>query len=578
MSVFGGKDLRHQTLEGKIFPSFSYYNFGVAYYKTGQYEKALETFKKGLDKGEIWALSYIISIYRELRQFDNAETYAKRLIKVSPQDSNGYISLGAVYVDQGKYDEAISTLKPYSDNDEALPLLGKAYLGKKQYNDAISHYKKAIELKPKVVDRYIGLAEIYNEMENFGEAISTLKKALEIKPNNKRLHYELTYTYMAAGRFGDAIKVIDKAVEDVYVIKGIGTTIQIEEKYPVVKDLIPSGPAKKAGIEVGDRIIKINGQSTKEWDINKVIESIRGQEDTQVTLTIERKGLDKPFEKTITREKIIAATPFGMRSLINAIKGNFSEARKDAEKAYSLSPIDGWAKSALSFAYIIESPPFAKEGKITDAIKILSDTKDSFDRLLEALAYSKMGDLKKSFDIYTSIPEGYLQSKNVFKKHFINAVLESLAPYLEDRKGQARFFEAKGQYREALKEYEEILKITDEKETKAIRSHVAMLIKARPDIAQLAEQARKHALRAEVSTKEGKFDDAVKEYKEAIKISPFFPQLYKAIALNYAELKDYKQAIKNLQIYLDLYPDAPDTREVKDQIYKWEFMMEKVGK
>jgi len=30
-----------------------------------------------------------------------------------------------------------------------------------------------------------------------------------------------------------------------------------------------------------------------------------------------------------------------------------------------------------------------------------------------------------------------------------------------------------------------------------------------------------------------------------------------------------------MNIYLELYPDAPDIRAAKDQIYKWEFMMEK---
>ena len=487
---------------------------------------------------------------------------------------------------QSKYDEAISILNrnTFSQNNKALVLLGKAYLGKKQYNDALSYYKKAIELKPKEdIDGYIGLAQVCSEMGNYGEAINTLNKALEIEPNDARLHSELTNAYMIAGKFDEAIKVIDKAVEDVYVIRGIiGATIQIEDKYPVVKDLIPSGPAKRAGIEVGDRIIKINGQSTKKWDINKTIENLRGQEGTQVTLKIERKGVDKPFEKTVTREKIItagAATPLGMKSLINAIKGNFAEARKDAEKAYALASYDGWAKSAISFIYIIDSPPLAKEGKITEAIKILSTKKDSpFDRLLEALAYSKMGDLKKSIDTYTSIPEEYLQTKNVFHQQFRNAVLESLKPYVENKKETAKSLKAKGQYREALKEYEELLKIADEKGAKEIRSHVAMLIKARPDIAQLLEEARRHVMRAETSTKEGKFEDAVKEYKEAIKIAPFFSQLYKAIALNYEALKDYRQAIKNMNIYLDLYPEAPDVRAAKDQIYKWEYMMEKGGK
>ena len=523
-------------------------------------------------------------IYESLMFLEKQLNLAKAHIKQHPNDFTAFVALANLSRLTKNYDEAIAAAKrsiELNPNDShAYALLGLIYQAQKKYKESVENLRKAIALDSKFLPHYFKLVTVYEEIENYNEAINTLKKSIEIEPNNVGLYSKLTYSYMAAGRFDDAVKVINKVVQDIYVIKGIGTTIQIEEKYPVVKDLIPSGPAKKAGIEVGDRIIKINGQSTKELDINKVTENIRGQEGTQVTLTIERKGVDKPLEKIVTREKMItagAATALGMRSLINAIKNNFGEARKDAEKAYSLNPNNGWARGALSFAYIIESPPLAKEGKITEAIKILSGTKNNFDRLLEALAYSKMGDLKKSFDIYTSIPEEYLQSKNVFRQQFRNVVLESLAPYVEDKKKSAKSLEAKGQYRDALKEYVEILKIAEEKEAKEIRSHVAMLIKARPDIAQLPEQARKHALRAEVATKEGKFADAIREYKEALKISPFFPQIYKAQALNYEALKDYKQAITNLKIYLELYPDAPDAREAKDQIYKWEFMLEKGG-
>jgi len=572
------------------------FNLGESYYKTGHYEKALETYKYILntvpnDGAQAVALGYIISIYRKLKQFENAEIYAKRWIKVSPQYSNGYIELGAVYVDQDKYDEAIFTLKPYSDNDDAIVLLGKAYLGKKQYNDAISYYRKAIKLKPQDIYRYIDLAQIYSEMGNYSEAINTLKKASEIAPINPDVKFNLADTYLRIGQFEEALSILDQGIK-IESFKGTGLENAIfqEGGYPVVRkvseeakaEVFENGPAKRVGIQFGDKIIKINDESTKNQDLGKIIQKLFSTPiGTKVKLTIERKGIDKPLEITIAREEFHlkgAAKFLAMRSLINAIKGNFDEARKDAEKAYALNPDDAWAKGAISFVYIIDTPPFTKEGKITEAIKILSGTKNSFDRLLEALAYSKMGDLKKSLDTYTSIPEDYLQTKNVFHQQFRNAVLESLKPYVDNKKAAAKSLEAKGQYRGALKEYEELLKIADEKEAREIRSHVATLIKARPDIAQLPEDARKYAMRAEASTKEGKFEDAVKEYKEAIKIAPFFSQLYKAIALNYEALKDYRQAIKNMNIYLDLYPDAPDTRAAKDQIYKWEYMMEKGGK
>lgn len=86
--------------------------------------------------------------------------------------------------------------------------------------------------------------------------------------------------------------------------------------------------------------------------------------------------------------------------------------------------------------------------------------------------------------------------------------------------------EAKGQYREALKEYAELLKIANEREAERIRNHVGMMIKNRPYLGELSEEASKHILRAEVSTKEGRFGEDINEYKKASKIAPFFVQLY----------------------------------------------------
>jgi len=228
----------------------------------------------------------------------------------------------------------------------------------------------------------------------------------------------------------------------------------------------------------------------------------------------------------------------------------------------------------MSVAYI-------DKGKYDDAIKMLSTIQSdgSFARILEAAAYAKSGDMKRAVEIYSSIPEDFLSRKDAFIQSYRNALFISFKPYINAQKVQAMsLIKTKGQYKEALNAYVEVLKVADVNEAKVIRNDIAKLIKNYPYIAELPEEARRHAMRAEVSTKEGKFDDAVKEYKEAIKIAPYFPALYKAIALNYAELKQYRKAINNLNIYLELSTDTPDARAAKDQIYQWEFMLEKEGK
>ncbi len=504
----------------------------------GKSVSAIQDFIKQ-NPNNLVAFVALANLSRLTKNYDEAITAAKRAIEISPKD-------GAAY-----------------------KILGLTYKELKQYKEAINFLKKALAIDPKDTDIYSTLAQIYMIKENYSAAVDILKKA-SFMPQTAQ---DLVMAYLAMGKFDEAIEVINKMI-DKYIFRGIGTSIAIEEKYPVVKSVLPAGPAERGGIAVGDKIIMINGQSTEGWDINKVTQNLRGAEGVQVNLTIERKGMDKPLAKVITREKIIqkaAAIPLGRRSLIYAANNEIEKAGQDAEKAYALDPNNIWSKRAIGLAYIF------KGNKIEETLKLLSNSRSHFDRLLEALAYAKMGDLKKSAEIYSLLPEEYLVSKNVFRQFFKKAILDSLAAYKERKKETAKAFESKGKYGEALKEYAALLKVADEQEAREIRTYIGQLIRGRPYLNELSEEARRHVLRAEVSTKEGKFAEAIKEYKEALKISPFYGQLYKAVALNYAELKEYKKAIINLKIYLDLSPNAPDTRAAKDEIYKWEYMLEKEG-
>jgi len=326
-----------------------------------------------------------------------------------------------------------------------------------------------------------------------------------------------------------------------------------------------------AGVETGDKIIKVNNQSTEKLKLEDVVNLLRGEEGTQVTLTIKRG--DKEFEKTITRKTMIdkkASVFFAQRSLCYREKGNLEQAMKDAEKAYSLNPNLDDTKEALSAVYI-------DKGKYDEAINILSSANkdNNFSKLLLATAYAKAGKFNEAVSVYKNIPEDYLITKSVLRTNAINNLYTALKLYKDSMMQSVKTLEAKGQYKEAIKEYENLLKIADEKEAKEIRAHIAGLMIKYPHLFALPEEARKFVIRAEIYTEEGKFEKAIEEYQKALELSPFYPNLYKALALSYGQIKDYKKAIKNMNIYIELYPDAPDIRAAKDQIYKWELMMEK---
>ncbi|MBQ7632255.1 MAG: S41 family peptidase [Paludibacteraceae bacterium] len=63
-------------------------------------------------------------------------------------------------------------------------------------------------------------------------------------------------------------------------------------------------PAQRAGVQAGDRILSIDGKTTKGLTVSEVSNNLRGVPGTTVVLELEREGIDKPFTVSIVREDI----------------------------------------------------------------------------------------------------------------------------------------------------------------------------------------------------------------------------------------------------------------------------------
>ena len=84
---------------------------------------------------------------------------------------------------------------------------------------------------------------------------------------------------------------------------GIGVELTLEGKVPEVISPIDGTPAAEAGIEPGDRIVKIDAFPTTGMDVEEVVKRLRGPAGSRVTLTIARSDRN-PFEVMLTRDVI----------------------------------------------------------------------------------------------------------------------------------------------------------------------------------------------------------------------------------------------------------------------------------
>lgn len=85
---------------------------------------------------------------------------------------------------------------------------------------------------------------------------------------------------------------------------GLGIMIQKQGERLVVISPIEGTPASRKGIQAGDVISHINGESTKPITSHQAMMKLRGPEGTTVNITIVREGLEEPMEMTIKRAEI----------------------------------------------------------------------------------------------------------------------------------------------------------------------------------------------------------------------------------------------------------------------------------
>jgi carboxyl-terminal processing protease len=83
---------------------------------------------------------------------------------------------------------------------------------------------------------------------------------------------------------------------------GVGALIMQRGDSIYISDPYKGLPAAEAGLKAGDRIVAVDGQSTKGKKTPDVSSAMRGQAGTDVTLTVERAG--KEFDVTLKRREI----------------------------------------------------------------------------------------------------------------------------------------------------------------------------------------------------------------------------------------------------------------------------------
>ncbi|MBR2420447.1 MAG: S41 family peptidase, partial [Rikenellaceae bacterium] len=101
-----------------------------------------------------------------------------------------------------------------------------------------------------------------------------------------------------------AMEAVNEPLESEF--DGIGVVFNMATDTVVVLNVVPSGPSQKAGVQNGDRILRINAREVAGQRIpqDSIVKMLRGPRGSEVRLTLERRTINDTVCVTVTRDAI----------------------------------------------------------------------------------------------------------------------------------------------------------------------------------------------------------------------------------------------------------------------------------
>lgn len=224
--------VKHYPNEAKVYTLF-----GDVYLKNDQEKEALEAFKKSVEldpsKYSIW--EQILYMDYEFQMYDALYLDGKKTVELFPTHSKAYLLAGTGANQTKRYTEATEILSLGKvlviKNNELLAefhaQLGQAYFKLKNREEAISNYKKAIELAPlNQLNKNNFAYYLANEKWELDIAYKLIQEVISLSPNDH--HFLDTYGWVLfqQGNFEESLVMYQKAAttapNDALIVEHLG--------------------------------------------------------------------------------------------------------------------------------------------------------------------------------------------------------------------------------------------------------------------------------------------------------------------------------------------------------------------
>lgn len=169
-------------------------DLATAYEQKLNFESAVSLYKTLIDEADL----------RDIQQLNS---------ELSNIYSNWAMHLFEAGDNERCFKKFIIALQHYSQNPDIYFKLGNVNKSIKNFNEAISQYKKALELDPTNVEYYYSTAECYEAIDSIYDQKRSLLDSLNYSTTNAQVHYKLGIIHQIQGDLASAIASMRKTLE-----------------------------------------------------------------------------------------------------------------------------------------------------------------------------------------------------------------------------------------------------------------------------------------------------------------------------------------------------------------------------
>ena len=198
--------------------------------------------------------------------------------------------------------------------------------------------------------------DLYNQIELFSDAVSSIRDDYVAEVDSKKMIYGSLRGMLSSlddfSSFLDPDEYKEMSVEAKGEFGGIGVEITVKDGILTIITPIAGTPADSAGIKPGDKIVKINGKTTKNTTLNDAVKMMRGDPGTQVVLTVWREKEEKVLDIPIKRAVINVASikdAYLLEDKIGYIRLIEFQQKAGRELEEALKKLEGQGMNALIF-------------------------------------------------------------------------------------------------------------------------------------------------------------------------------------------------------------------------------------